>query len=339
MPWRLYNASRFRDVQGVWDSINASSGNLPIQDACFYQRLLEQFGRGDETLAICEDGSRPIAAALLRRSRLGLWQTFQPSQAPLGPWLQTTDVATEDVLGTLARALPGHCVLLSATHLDPDIVPRPRDRAQVETLEYIETARVTLRGTFADYWSSRGTNLQHNLRRQRNRLAREGTTTRFEWLTNTDAVGAAVDAYGELESSGWKAAHGTAIHPANSQGRFYRALMERYASRGEACVFRYFFNDRLVACDLCLKRNGVLILLKTTRDESQKTTSPSYLMREESMRALFEHGGFRRVEFYGRRMAWHTRWSTEFRHLFHVNYFRWKVAGSIYRNVHRLRAE
>jgi hypothetical protein len=207
------------------------------------------------------------------------------------------------------------------------------------TLDYIDTARVTVRGSFADYWSGRGKNLQNNMKRQRNRLARENVHTRFAWLQETADVVAAVDAFGDLESRGWKATEGTALHSTNAQGRFYRALLEYYASRGEASAMQYFYNDALVASDLCLHRDGVLILLKTTHDENQKTTSPSYLLRQESMERLFDHGAFQRVEFYGRVMEWHTRWTNEFRRLYHINYFRWQLAARLYslRNVRAAR--
>ncbi len=154
--------------------------------------------------------------------------------------------------------------------------------------------------------------------------------TRFEWFRDSASVGAAVDAFGDMESRGWKAAEGTALHSSNAQGRFYRALLERYCSNGEASALQYFYNDALVASDLCLHRDGVLILLKTTHDEGQKTTSPSYLLRQESMQKVFDQGGFRRVEFYGRVMEWHTRWTNEFRRLYHINQFRFRLAARLY---------
>ena len=51
--------------------------------------------------------------------------------------------------------------------------------------------------------------------------------------------------------------------------------------------------------------------------------SSDLLMREEATRSLFECGRFQRLEFYGRVMEWHTRWTEEVRTLYHVNYYRW----------------
>jgi hypothetical protein len=330
MKWRVYEIGALSEFEGDWDSLNRAGANLPIQDAAFFGFVLKEFGNRKEKLAVCEDATGPIAATVLRNSRFSAWQTFQPSQAPLGPWLQKDSVSTTELLEALARSLPYSCQLVSATQLDPDIVPRPSPGKRLSTLDHIETARVTVSGTFDEYWSNRGKNLQNNMKRQRNRLAREGVETRLEWLRSTADIGAAVDAFGDLESRGWKAAQGTALHPSNAQGRFYRTLLEYYCSRGEASALQYYYNDALVASDLCLHRDGVLVLLKTTHDEAQKTTSPSYLSRQESMRRLFDRDGFRRIEFYGRVMEWHTRWSTEFRLLYHVNYFRFALGARLY---------
>jgi hypothetical protein len=148
-----------------------------------------------------------------------------------------------------------------------------------------------------------------------------------------------VDEYGVLESSGWKGSEGTALNPQNSQGRFYRELFEYLAARGEATVFRCFFGDRLVASDLCVHRNGVFIILKTAFDESEKGLSPSLLMKEQMFETLFGDGRTRRIEFYGRVMEWHRRWSEDIRTMYHVNFFRWPWLASYQRSKMRAPAE
>ena len=63
------------------------------------------------------------------------------------------------------------------------------------------------------------------------------------------------------------------------------------------------------------------MILKTTYDETIKTISPAFLMREESFRGLFEEQQLRHIEFFGKLMEWHTRWTDDVRTLFHINYF------------------
>ncbi len=132
-----------------------------------------------------------------------------------------------------------------------------------------------------------------------------------------------MDDFGRLESAGWKGGEGSAVHPENAQGRFYRGFFERLSASGEATVYRYFFGDRLVASDLCVHRNGTLIVLKTAFDETEKTFSPSLLMKEQVFERLFGSGEVRCIEFYGKVMEWHRRWTDEMRTMYHVNYYRW----------------
>jgi hypothetical protein len=53
-------------------------------------------------------------------------------------------------------------------------------------------------------------------------------------------------------------------------------------------------------------------------------------MREEACRRLFEEGRIRRIEFYGKVMEWHTRWTDEVRTMYHLNYYRWPVLGYLH---------
>ncbi len=50
---------------------------------------------------------------------------------------------------------------------------------------------------------------------------------------------------------------------------------------------------------------------------------PAFLMREDAFRGLFAAGRIKRIEFFGKLMEWHTRWTDNARTLYHVNYFRW----------------
>jgi CelD/BcsL family acetyltransferase involved in cellulose biosynthesis len=226
--------------------------------------------------------------------------------------------------------LAGPTLVLGVSQQDPDIVVRPHENRRLRTLDYIDTASVTVAGRFSDYWSARGRNLRQNLRRQRNRLKRDGTIPRLEIITQSHAIDDAVDEYGFLETSGWKSRQGTALHPENSQGRFYKALFKHFCAREEAMVFRYLYAGKLVAADLCLHRGGVILILKTAYNEELKKSSPAMLMREEAFEYIFDSGCFQRIEFYGKVMDWHTKWSNEIRTLYHVNYFRSSLVANLF---------
>ena len=85
--------------------------------------------------------------------------------------------------------------------------------------------------------------------------------------------------------------------------------------------------------DLCIVGGGALIILKTTYDEAYKAVSPAFLMREQAFRQLFEKKEVDRIEFYGKVMEWHTRWTDEVRTMYHVNRYRWPAISATRRLV------
>ncbi len=324
MNWSTVPASRFAEFARAWSRLHAQGAASSLLAADFVAPLIASFSRGEELLAYCEHDGAMLAMAVVRPAGRGTWTTFQPAQAPLGLWLQREDLALEPLLAGLVRALPGFPLVFGLTQMDPALLTRPADAPCLRTLDYIDTARVTLAGGFDAYWEARGKNLRANLKKQRARLDKDGVATRLEIVRDPRDMAAAVADYGRLESSGWKAGCGTAVHADNAQGRYYRAMLERFCARGAGSVYRYYFGDELVAMDLCVEDADSIVVLKTSYDERvPKNLSPTLLMREEACRRLFEEGRFARLEFYGRVMEWHLRWTDEVRTMYHVNYYRW----------------
>jgi CelD/BcsL family acetyltransferase involved in cellulose biosynthesis len=322
MSWTVVPAAEFDLHAARWQDLHAASAGSPLLACDFVAALLAVFGTGAELLAWYATGEQTEAMTIVAPSRFGVWETFQPAQAPVALWLQR-DAAAPARQSSLLRALPGTALVLGVTQCDPLLVARPPDSTTVRTLDYIDTARITLAGGFDRYWNARGKNLRNNLKKQRNRLRQEGVETRLQVSRAAPEMAAAVADYGRLESSGWKGAGGTAVEAGNAQGDFYRTMLESFCRRGAGSVYRYWLGDQLAAMDLCVEGGGCLVVLKTAYDESiEKHFSPALLMREEACRALFDEGRFERIEFYGRVMEWHLRWTDEIRTMFHLNSYR-----------------
>lgn len=319
MTWQLYPAGDFGRYREQWDELNGQGPKSPVLDSAFIAYSLEELGSGKEILAIHQESGTINAMTVVYKSKFGVWDTFQPSQAPLGAWINTSGIELQDLMKTLSTELPGIVLKLGLTQQDPSIYPRPADQGCISTMDYIETATVDTSGSFDDYWSSRGKNLRHNLKRQRNRLQKEGIETHLNIIRDRDHVRDAIEAYGKLESAGWKGEEGTAIEINNSQGRFYVALMEDFCNRKLGSIYQYFYNNELVASDLCIEQAGVFVILKTTYDESISTSSPAFLMRQGSFQEIFSRENIRTIEFYGKMMEWHTKWSHDSRTLYHLN--------------------
>jgi hypothetical protein len=324
VSWTVYPIAQFAGHAESWRLLHRDSGGHALLAADFVAPLLAEFAGGAELLACHTQHGRITAMAVLTKNGRASWSTFQPAQAPIGLWLQLPGQQMVQLVAGLIGRLPGFALVCAITQCDPQLAPRPPDSPQVHCIDYIDTARITLSGGFAAYWQARGKNLRANLKKQRARLEKDGVRTRIDVCRSAADVAAAVADYGRLEGAGWKAQAGTAVGVDNAQGRYYRAMLEAFCARGAGSIYRYWFDSQLVAMDLCVEDGDSIVVLKTTYDESVSGHySPTLLMREEACRQLFDEGRFARIEFYGKVMEWHLRWSEEIRALYHLNFYRW----------------
>ena len=318
-----------------WDGI-VSAGDYPsFLRSEFLIPALREFGTGREILVSLGSDGHPAAMAMFSSKLPGVWECFQPSQLPLGAFVQDRGCSLEAILDSLLPALPGIAAVLAVTQQDPAIVGRPVDSPRLRTLDYIDTARVVIAGGFDVYWAARGKNLRHNIKRQRAKLNEEGVRVRLEIVETSEAVPAAIAEYGHLETAGWKAGTGTAVAGDNAQGRFYTSVFESFCGKGQGRIYRYVFGQKVVAMDLCIEDAGVLVILKTAYDETLKSMSPASLMRHDYFQRIFLEGSIKRVEFYGKVMEWHRRWTDDVRTLYHVNCYRSPWLKTAHELLHR----
>jgi len=328
MKWTRIAASQMaQDVhlQADWDRLNQQRGDLPFMGSAATLAALEIFGQGREQLLVGrDDGGAAQAMLILEPAGSLRWQTFQPSQQPLGAWVAAAGLApttlAHDLLGSGRLGLG---LSLSLTQIDPLHAPRAEDDGRNRHDGYIDTAWVDIAGTFDDYWAARGKNLRQNMKKQRNKLQAEGIAVEMRsFEAAADMVGV-IQRYGEMEGRSWKAQNGTAITPANEQGRFYTRLLSEAAARGEAVVYELLFDGKTVASNLCLRRGTTLVMLKTTYDEALQSYSAAFLLHQDLVQQLFEQQRIQRLEYYGKVMEWHTRWTENKRELYHLTSFRW----------------
>ncbi|SEL62656.1 Acetyltransferase (GNAT) domain-containing protein [Roseateles sp. YR242] len=341
MTWTIHplpRADAFAPHAAAWDHLQARVADLPFLESGFLQPLLAAFGTGREHLALHGTPGAPTAAAIVVKGGRGQWTTFQPSQLPLGAWLSEAGAPLAPLAAGLVRALPQPALAVGLTQLDSLFHPRPADGPRWRGQDYIDTAWVDIDGPFEAYWEARGKNLRQNLRKQQKKLEATGIQTRMECLTSPDDVVPALAHYGRLEASGWKGGEGTAIAPGHPQYAFYLAMLQHFCRQGRARLYQYRFNDEVVAMDLCILAGDRIVILKTAYDEAHKAVSPSTLMRQQQFEQLFADaaagGPVRRIEFYGKVMEWHTRWTSTARPLYHGTCYRWALIKSLHLLLH-----
>lgn len=345
MSWNFYGAyEAFDQYQERWDELNRSQGNHILLDSLFVRSLIRHFSSKDTLLGLSQDPEIP-GMVLVNKIREGFWQTFQPSQAPLGLILLgcKDDVACQ--MQTLIHGLPGYTLKFSVLQQDPDFTAfqNLEQCKKIEIIDYIETARLSLVGTFEDYWNKRGKNIVHNLSRQRRRLAERGKQLELAVERDPERIEQCIYEYGRLEQSGWKAKQGTAVTAENSQGLFYQEMIKAFCDRNEGVIYQLLLDGKVVASNLCLERDGMLVILKTAYDEKLTGFSWGLLIHQEIFQVLFTEGRVKVVEFYGRVLDWHLKWTTQTRTMHHMNFYRhrWitEVCGFMKRSSDLLKNE
>ena len=320
--WEFLPVNEFSNYTKRWDLLNESTINNLLLNSEFVDALLSQFSKGDEIIAICTSDNADIAMGIFVREKWGAWRTMQPSQAPVGIWLCNEQNLNENLLDSLISSLPGIALSVSLTQLDDGYYSRIVKTNKLEQLHYIDTSWIDIESSFDEYWSGRSKNTKKNLRRQVNKLEQESIRTKLIMIDSEDQADEVVENYGDLESKGWKAESGTAIELNNEQGKFYSRVLKKFSKRKKGMSFQYFFEDALVATDICIHDGNTLFILKTTYDESIKSFSPAMLMHKEIFEYVFNCGFIRRIEFFGKIMEWHKKFTKNSRNLFHLNYYR-----------------
>jgi hypothetical protein len=322
--WSFHPAlDAFDQFRDRWDALNRAQDNHILLDSAFVAILLRHFGSRDVVLAINEDVGNP-ALALIERKAPGIWETFQPSWAPLGLILYGNGEKARESLSSLIRSLPGYAVELGVLQQDPNFsgFSAVDNCGWVEKSDYMQTARIPLEGTFDEYWASREDRLRKNNHRLRRRMAEKGLDVSFTMIRDPAGVEDGIREFGRLESKGWKFNEGTAVGVDDAQGRFYRTVLENFCEHGEGVIYQLRIDGQVVATDICAVRDEMAIVIKTTYDEDWKVWAPGVLLREDIVRDLYAGGRVRNYEFYGPLMDYQLRWTKDVRTLYHLTCFR-----------------
>lgn len=138
LRWQNLPASALEgDLAASWDALNAARGDLPFLSAYVMTAALKEFGSGQERLLVGHDAQGPAAMLILQRKRFFEWQTFQPSQIPVGAWVAHKELALLEIVRNCQRNLPGPCLILGITQIDPLLAAREADTGGSLSTDYI----------------------------------------------------------------------------------------------------------------------------------------------------------------------------------------------------------
>jgi CelD/BcsL family acetyltransferase involved in cellulose biosynthesis len=332
LAWHITPANRLPEFREAWDDLNRRLHNgHPLLDSRFVAPLVQHFGAATDRLVVGTQRGKPVAMALLTPKRFGVWQTFLPSQAPIAPVLLERGVAPERLLAGLGPTALCIDFLQQDPHfsrLDP---ARPRSTRWFAS--HGTTTSVRLQGAFDDYWQARSKKLRYNIGRSLRQLDVEGVVMTVRERQLTDELQQAVATYGVLESLGWKGQAGTALHPSNAQGRFYRDVLAAFAQEGQARAYELWLGDHCAASRLAIRGSDMVVMLKTTYDESLARFRPGWVLLREVLQLLFHEQPTRTVEFYTSASAEQMAWATANREIFHASVTRSPVDAAVLRGI------
>lgn len=315
---------------------NRHHSNNQFLSTEFLSLLLKYFGQSSlyQVRAVCR--GKTVCLMLLRKRNKLIWELYKPSQAQVG--LVLIDPAFSPDIPSLLNALPGFAARIDFLSLDPlehqSLIAKLLNG---ESEPYATNMQIRLNGSFDDYWQERSKNLRKNISRYENRLERDNKTLQFHQVTAAKDISSAVDRYGMLESKGWKGKLGTALHPSNQQGQFYRNFLYQLALQNNAVVYEYYIEDKIVASRLCCIKQNMLIILKTTFDEDYKHFALGRLLLKQILQVLFVSNNIEIIDFYTNATQEQLDWATDSRPIYNGSYYSKTMLGKAFQLASKLR--
>lgn len=297
-------------LEREWDELAERTGAEPWVRPGWVRAWHAAFGVGEpELVAVRRDG-RLVAVAPLERAGAVLrsptnWHT--PEYALLAE--------DGDALAVLAAALleprPRRLQLGFAPPEGGGIaeVRRTARAAGFRVLERVleRSPYVPVEGDWESYRATRDRKGMKELRRRRRRLEEEGKLS-FELNDGSERLDELLAEGFEVEASGWKGEHGTAIVSRPETRRFYTDVARWAAARGWLRLGFLRLDGRPVAFELNLQTPRRYYVLKGGYDEAFSRYGPGMLIIEDILRHVFE-AGLESYEFLGSDEPFKLEWT------------------------------
>jgi CelD/BcsL family acetyltransferase involved in cellulose biosynthesis len=311
----------------AWDALNRRFfRNNPMLHSRFVDALLRYFGSGQEKLCILKPMDSPSAMCILKPMGRGVWSTFLPSQAQIG----LTLLIDNSEITALIRELPGFVGSVDLLCCDSAFGDLTAGSKSAFSKDHALTMNVSLDGGFETYWAQRSKQLKKNFRRYERKTEDDQVERSFRRVSSREEIPEAVSRYADLESKGWKGKVGTAISTQTPQGHFYTDVMNRFADLGCAFVFELWLGGKLAASRLAVCSPGMIVILKTTYDESLEKYAPGRQLLREVIKDCFEVYPGNVIEFYTDASSDQLAWATGQRWIKHINYPRSMLTHRFY---------
>ncbi len=313
--------------------------NNPMLDTMFVKQLIKYFPEKIYVAKAFCNKQQLQAIVLLTVEKAGVWKIYKPSQAQTALAVMSNDAELD--VKQLMTKLPKFCIKINFLALDKrEHSPLIKALPNVLITKSATNITVNVHGDFDHYWDNRIKGLKKNMRRYHNRIEKEVGKLLFVVKSSPLEVQKGVDNYGMIESRGWKGKIGTALHPGNKQGEFYRTLLMDYSKQEQSLVFELILDNQVVASRLCLLNQNMLVILKTTYEESFKRFAVGKVLLYYVIQYIYTHKLSQVIDFYTNANRDQIDWSTEQRDMLNASCYRldWlnRLAPIIKKFAHRV---
>ena len=143
--WKVFRLEKGQGLGShatAWDALNQRLFNAhPMLDSRFINALLGHFAADNIVLCVLSLAVEPEAMCLLRKSRPGVWSTFLPSQAQIGPML----VSDPQHIAFLFHRLPGYALRVDLLCVDPAFSTfKLNDPLTVNRMDHVLTMNISV---------------------------------------------------------------------------------------------------------------------------------------------------------------------------------------------------
>lgn len=322
---QIDSVEQIRARAADWDRLWAESEvTLPTARAELVAQWLEHFAQDAKpyVLVVEQDGRMVGALPLVghrRRHVFSVGDLTWNYWSPNGELLLDPAADAEAVLEVLAdaiRRLPWSLLWLElvpfATARWETLFKTLRQRGlAVHVQPHYKIGQVELVGNFADYEASRSRNLRRSLRKDKQRLEREGPVqwSLYSQFTPDEVESRLRQAF-EIENRSWKHDAGQTVLRTPGMLGFYLRETQQLAEWG---LLRLAFLEHArkpIAFELGWVAKNVYHSFKVGFDQDYRNFGPGHLLRRRLIESFFQQPDVQVVDFQGPLTDALTGWST-----------------------------
>ncbi|MEN6497049.1 MAG: GNAT family N-acetyltransferase [Thermoguttaceae bacterium] len=322
---QLESVEQIRGVAADWDRLwTKSEATLPTARAELVAQWLEHFApqTRPRILAVEQDGRMVAALPLVDHRR---WRALTVGDltwnywSPNGELLLDPAADGEAVLGMLAEAIRRldwplfwlELVPLASSRWQTLLAGLREQGMSIDVRPHYEIGQVELVGQFAEYEAHRPRSLRRNLRKDMQRLERNGPVELEVFSQfSPDEVEPRLRRAFEIENRSWKSEAGCPVLRTPGMLEFYVRQAQQLAEWGALRVAFLEHQGRAIAFELGWVAKGVYHSFKVGFDADYARYGPGHLLRHRLIAWLFEQADVQVVDFQGPLTEALAGWST-----------------------------